>query len=554
MIERRREEIQEGRQERSKEIKERQNTPEETRMDEESIKEVDEENSRAGLSNKDKDFWEGIKEWEVIVMMETWTDEKGWEKVKEKLPREYRWRVQIATRRNKKGRACGGMLLGIRKSIEEIKERRETEEEGKIEGKIRIGEEVWRIIGIYVNNNIDEKLEGLKERTEEGEKGVRTIIGGDFNARTGEEEGWEEETERRVERGRKSKDKKINKEGRKLLEFIEERGCMILNGGTKGDEEGEYTYTRGRGETVIDYIIGDEEVREKVERLEVGERIDSDHPLILWVRGSSKRRQRRRGAEKRRRRGIWNDEGKTQFREKLGTIEEKRDLQEEIEEGTRKIRRVIEENEDKNERGTVKNKRGWWNEECTESKREVRRELRKWRKGKGEAERYRESRKEYREMCDRKKKEEKERMIREIGEAKTEGKVWELIGRVRKRRRRVNEEIKPEEWKEYFMELMGGVENRVVKGEGDRSRQEEEEIGLEEIRNVIKKLKTGKAISNDGIPNEAWKYGGEEMVKWIWEVCKRVWRGEGWPEQWKEGEIIPLVKKGEGREVKDYKE
>ncbi|XP_024887566.1 trichohyalin-like [Temnothorax curvispinosus] len=271
MNERRREEIQERRQERSKEIEERRNTPEETRKDEESIKEVDEENIRgngirevegqekryigeeerndgeseetwkvafwnvAGLSNKDKDFWEGIKEWDVIVMMETWTDEKGWEKVKEKLPREYRWRVQIAARRNKKGRACR-----------------------------------------------DEKLEGLKERTEKGEKGVRTIIGGDFNARTGEEGGWEEEIERREERGRKSKDKKINKEGRKLLEFIEERGCMILNGGTKGDEEGEYTYTGGRGEIVIDYIIGDEEVREKVERLEVGERIDSDHhPLIL---------------------------------------------------------------------------------------------------------------------------------------------------------------------------------------------------------------------------------------------------------------------------------
>ncbi|XP_024877677.1 histone-lysine N-methyltransferase, H3 lysine-79 specific-like [Temnothorax curvispinosus] len=167
---------------------------------------------------------------------------------------------------------------------------------------------------------------------------------------------------------------------------------------------------------------------------------------------------------------------------------------------------------------TIKNKRGWWDEECTESKREVRKELRKWRKGKGEAERYKERKKEYREMCDRK-KEEKERMIREIGEAKTEGKVWELIGRVRKRRRRVNEEIKPEEWKEYFMDLMGGVENRVVKGEGDRSRQEEEEIGLEEIRNVIKKLKTGKAIGNDGIPNEAWKYGGEEMDMGGMQTC-----------------------------------
>lgn len=75
----------------------------------------------------------------------------------------------------------------------------------------------------------------------------------------------------------------------------------------------------------------------------------------------------------------------------------------------------------------------------------MRKELRKWRKGKGEVEGYREGMREYREMCKRKKKEEKERMIREIGEARTEGKVWELIGRVRKRRKRINEEIKLEE-------------------------------------------------------------------------------------------------------------
>ncbi|XP_024875210.1 ABC transporter F family member 4-like [Temnothorax curvispinosus] len=442
-------------------------------------------------------------------MMETWLDEKGWEKMKEKIPREYKWRVQIATRKYKKGRASG-----------------------------------------------DRKLEGLKDTTEEGERGVRTIIGGDFNARTGEERGWEEEDEEGVEGGgRRSKDKKINRDGRKLLEFIEERGWMILNGGVKGDEEGEFTYTGGRGETVIDYVIGEEEVRERVERLEVGERVDSDHhPVTLWMRGKLEKDQKKREGGRVKRRGIWSEEGRSQFKERLGTIEGgEGEVQEEIEVGISRIRKVIEENEKEGGRRDKKNGRGWWDEECKEKKREVRKELRKWRKGRGEVERFREERKEYREMCKRKKNEEKERMIREIGEAKTEGKVWELIGRVRKRRKRINEEIKMEEWKEYFMELMGGMENRVVKGEGGGSRQREEEIELEEVRNVIKKLKAGKAIGNDGIPNEAWKYGGEEMEKWIWEICKKVWRGEGWPKQWKEGEIVPIIKKGEGRGVKDYR-
>ncbi|XP_024877156.1 golgin subfamily A member 6-like protein 22, partial [Temnothorax curvispinosus] len=328
----------------------------------------------AGIANKDKEFWEAIKEWDIVIMMETWLDERGWEKMKEKIPREYKWRVQIATRRNKKGRASGGMLLGIRKRIEEIKEERKLEEdEGKIECKIRIGEEIWRIIGLYVNNDIDRKLEGLKDKTEEGEKGVRTIIGGDFNARTGEEGGWEEEDEERVEGGgRRSKDKKINGDGRKLLEFIEERGWMILNGGVKGDEEGEFTYTGGRGETVIDYVIGEEEVRERVERLEVGERVDSDHhPVTIWMRGKLEKDQRKRVEERARRRGIWSEGGRTQFKERLGTIKgEEREIQEEIEVGSARIRKVIEENENEGGRRD-KNGRGWWDEECKEKKREI---------------------------------------------------------------------------------------------------------------------------------------------------------------------------------------
>jgi hypothetical protein len=45
-----------------------------------------------------------------------WIDKKGWEKVREKLPTESAmWKMQIARRRKKKGKACG---MGIREEIE----------------------------------------------------------------------------------------------------------------------------------------------------------------------------------------------------------------------------------------------------------------------------------------------------------------------------------------------------------------------------------------------------------------------------------------------------
>jgi len=42
-------------------------------------------------------------------------------------------------------------------------------------------------------------------------------------------------------------------------------------------------------------------------------------------------------------------------------------------------------------------------------------------------------------------------------------------------------------------------------------RGNEEELGREEIRRAIRRLKNDKAMEMDGLPNKIWKYEGEEM-------------------------------------------
>jgi len=74
--------------------------------------------------NKDRGFWKGLKEWEVLVLIETWIERKEWEKIKEKG---YEWKVQGATKRNKKRRAMGGMVLGIGKDLVEQREEGERD-------------------------------------------------------------------------------------------------------------------------------------------------------------------------------------------------------------------------------------------------------------------------------------------------------------------------------------------------------------------------------------------------------------------------------------------
>lgn len=244
----------------------------------------------------------------------------------------------------------------------------------------------------------------------DGRKRGGRLIGGDFNARTGGEGGEVREEMGGGELGeRNSKDSKINKEGRRLCKFIKERGWSILNGNIRGDEEGEWTYTGGRGNSVIDYVLGDERTREGIRKVVIEEKVDSDHhPLTVWLEGSEKQRK---GEEKRNSgRGgvrIWTKEIRERFRAEFG---ERGEAEEEVEKEWEKLKGRIGESLEKiEEKDKEEGKRGWWNKECREEKKRVRSELRRWRKEGGGGEGYRKEKLIYKRMCEEKKRREVER-------------------------------------------------------------------------------------------------------------------------------------------------
>lgn len=58
-------------------------------------------------------------------------------------------------------------------------------------------------------------------------------------------------------------------------------------------------------------------------------------------------------------------------------------------------------------------------------------------------------------------------------------------------------------------------------------------------------------MGEDGIPNEVWKYGGEDLVINLWSICQRIWMGEDWPQDLREGVVVPILKKGAGNKAED---
>lgn len=81
-------------------------------------------------------------------------------------------------------------------------------------------------------------------------------------------------------------------------------GDLQWKGEMRGDTEGECIFTGGMGGTVIDYIMGSEEIRERIREVKIEDKIDSNHQPIEAVIKGKERWSRRNGEKYRREYGM----------------------------------------------------------------------------------------------------------------------------------------------------------------------------------------------------------------------------------------------------------
>lgn len=83
-------------------------------------------------------------------MTETWLEEKHWGEMKKGLAKGYKWRYQSAKRTSKKGRASGGIIVAVRKGLEEVHGGEEEKYEGILMRNMMWEGVCWKIITVYV--------------------------------------------------------------------------------------------------------------------------------------------------------------------------------------------------------------------------------------------------------------------------------------------------------------------------------------------------------------------------------------------------------------------
>jgi hypothetical protein len=79
------------------------------------------------------------------------------------------------------------------------------------------------------------------------------------------------------------------------------------------------------------------------------------------------------------------------------------------------------------------------------------------------------------------------------------------------------------------------------------------ELTMEEVQKMLHKMKNNKSPGVDTIPSELIKFGGESLIKQIYELIRKVWAQEQIPDEWKRSIICPIYKKGDLLECTNYR-
>ena len=70
----------------------------------------------------------------------------------------------------------------------------------------------------------------------------------------------------------------------------------------------------------------------------------------------------------------------------------------------------------------------------------------------------------------------------------------------------------------------------------------ERPITREEVKEALRKMKSGKAVGPDSIPVEVWKSLGEEGLTWLTNFFNVIFKTAKMPQEWRHSTLIHCIK------------
>ena len=543
-----------------------------------------------GLIDKlsDPDFIEYITSFDLCCLIETFTPPNFDFSL---LSKDFLVQHSPAVRFSRLGRASGGTIILVNKKIASFITEVNTDYDNilcvRLSKSLLNSEKDVLFVGIYNHpqNSIYycdkdyqctlQPLEDFMLSTLEKGEDVSFIIGGDLNARIGEWGFNEDEMKNESEQfKRQSHDKTVNNFGKRLMDLCCTFQLTPLNGFMSGDKEGSYTYYCVRGNSVIDYFLCSIETIALMEQMKVVNQIESQHMALelnvlclpqIWENCTQERQTIQRVR--------WDANKATVFTEFMTSPESRAKLneaicmiKENVHEALRQFTNVLSAAGKCMQQtiyigGRKKTRNKWFDEECRNLKREVRRALNRYSRYNFEVNKtyYHEIRKQYFKTIKEKRKEYKKSLQDTLISHKNDSsRFWSTI-RSMKKKKNEQPHIEMKKWKEHFENVLssgyvargkdteeeGAFGGHEFTGNSNEVPELDREISEGEVRQAIRSLKNRKSSGLDEIPAEFLKVSETSITPFLVLFFNHLYENGIFPKEWTKSIIVPLLKKGD---------
>ena len=208
----------------------------------------------------------------------------------------------------------------------------------------------------------------------------------------------------------------------------------------------------------------------------------------------------------------------------------------------------------------------WFDDECRKAKTDAKLLLRTFKRSGFQSDRvaYVAARKIYKTLIRKKKmgyKREKARRLASFD--KDPRSFWRELRQLSGRKNRVlSKDITDCEWYEHFKCVFSEINtpfsnltfgNDAVNDNIETLADLNRSIDPQEVREAIRKLKTGKAHGTDGILAEMLKVAGETAVQFLTKLFNVLFDQGVYPEEWSKAIIVPIFKKGKENITDNYR-
>ena len=378
---------------------------------------------------------------------------------------------------------------------------------------------------------------------------------------------------------RKSEDNVINGYGKLLVELCASFGLIVVNGFNKVDPFGSFTFVAPQGNSVVDYFLVSENLISACDKLTIDDRVESWHmPIVLTLRlpfcTSPPPSTRVVHSE----RFVWDQTKTSVFTTSLNSQEDIQDLlslfdkcKDDVETCITSLTKILLSAAEcmkrsyKFKTGVSKTKSDWYDSECYEYKRKVRKSLRKYRERRCEEAKliYVYNRRMYKKLLKQKQYDYNKNKLSSLFQSLNKpNDFWKQVRSIIHSKRNATNNIDINDWYTHFLGIFSVQKpTPPICNEPINMYVNDPNVNIilnspiteVEVRSSIEASKRNKSPGPDKISNEMLATALELISPLLTDLFQQLFENSTFPSEWRKSIIVPVHKKGDINSCDNYR-